>query len=88
VTEKEWRSRDREEDVRHPDKQQPPPDIGGCKGEQEDSDLTAADHTATARRAARERIRRLDHQHRHASACERAGMSLAVYYRSWWGVAA
>jgi hypothetical protein len=63
----------------HPDKQQPPPDNGGRQNERS-LHSTTTKSIAPERLAARQRLRRLDHERRNATACHRAGLSLVVWY--------
>lgn len=87
---KEWPSqRPREEEIRDPGEQQDRPQGAARRiSSQARKEIEGHPSPDPRRVAARERIQQLDHQHRHATACERAGMSLVAYYRSWWGWAA
>lgn len=68
----EVRDRPDKPKARHPDRQRAP-----STGKSNNSETK---HSATARQAARERLRRQDHQRRHARACELARMRMAVHY--------
>jgi hypothetical protein len=63
---------------RPPDKQQDRPEERPAGSPTTKKEITQ-ESTATARQAARERLRVVDHRHRNASACERVA-PLTVFY--------